>query len=61
MTLCEIRLILFSTFNYRLNYVTTSTNCDLAMELLLYAFEFRQLYKNETVVSSFCALGQDSF
>ena len=31
------------------------------MELLLYAFKFRQLYKDETVVSSFCALGQDSF
>lgn len=30
------------------------------MELLLYAFEFRQLYKDEAVVSSFCALGQDS-
>ena len=45
---------------YRLNYVTSSTNCNLAMELLLYAFEFRQLYKDETVVSSFCALAQDS-
>lgn len=30
------------------------------MELLLYAFEFRQLYEDEAVVSSFCALGQDS-